>query len=172
MLWWIVPLALFVLLLGYLLFARLFIGIDSTTGHAGMKFGKLAEATVVLNGDVQVVQVKVGWWKKEFDLFRRSERAGTAKAKPVRAAKKQGKPVPVKRVLRKIRAVVASFHITRCRISIDTGNMPLNGVLYPWFLLLRRRAGKNISINFWGENTVILEAENSIARMLWAYIKS
>jgi len=55
---------------------------------------------------------------------------------------------------------------------LDTGDMPLNGILFPWFYLFSRRVNHDVLINFNNENTIKLKIENSIARMLWAYIKS
>lgn len=175
MLWWIIPVSFLLLLVGYLLFARFFIGIDSTTGFAGIRFSWLADANVVLNESVQVARVRIGWWKKEFDLFRQKtvERETVEPTDRRKIERKQaGAGRSTRRLVPKIKAVVRSFKINKCSISLDTGDMPLNGILFPWFYLLKWRTGREVSINFVGENKIILEAENTIARMLWAYIKS
>lgn len=173
--WWIVPLAFILLLLGYLLFARLVIDIDSTTGLIQFRFDRLVCVNLLLNESAQVLRVRVAWWTKEYPLFEPGKKAGPEKPQPAAQKKKvrrRRKRMPAKKMFRKIKAVLLSFRIRTCTVSIDTGNMPLNGILYPWFYLLKCRTGKNIEINFWGENTVILQIENSFARMLWAYIKS
>ena len=172
MLWWIVPVAVILLVTGYLLFTPFFLGIDSSAGYAGMRFGRLAEVGIVLNESEQVMRVKVAWWKRSFDLFRAPGPGVTiVKEKPVRKKNKR-KPMPLNKLLRKVRAVLSSFRVTRCFITVDTGDMRMNGILYPWVYLLKRRMGKDVSINFWGDNVIILEARNTIARMLWAYVKS
>lgn len=169
--WWLLLPGLLIAILLFILFAPIVIDVNSEEGIAGVRFGRLAEARLILNETVQAVRVRIAWWKKEFDLNRppakRVEREGAG-----RAARKPKKPVPVGRMLRKIKGVVQSFRLNTCAISVDTGDMALNGILFPWFYLLRLRTGKNISISFTGETVVILQAENSIARMLWAYIKS
>jgi hypothetical protein len=119
-----------------------------------------------------VVRVKVAWWRKEFDLFQTTKAPTPVKSEKTVKKRKARKPMSPGKLLRKVRAILSTFRITRCFITIDTGDMRVNGILYPWVYLLKRRIRKNVSINFWGENVVILEAKNTIARMLWAYIKS
>jgi hypothetical protein len=172
MLWWIVPVFLIVLLAGFVLFTPFFVGIDSSTGYAGIRFGRLIEATLLFNETLQVVRVKIAWWRKEFDLFQSAKPVTPVQHEKAVRKRKTRKAIPLAKLLRKVRAVLSTFRITRCFITIDTGDMRVNGILYPWVYLLKRRIRKNVSINFWGENVVILEAKNTIARMLWAYVKS
>jgi hypothetical protein len=73
---------------------------------------------------------------------------------------------------KKMRLILKSFKIKKCFITIDTGNMPLNGMLFPWIYLLSIYTKKTVMINFSEKNIIILQIENSIARMLWAYFKS
>lgn len=172
MLWWIVPVGVFMLVISYLLFTPFFIGIDSAAGYAEIRFGRLAEFGLVLNETEQTGRLRIAWWKKSFDLFVPPRQAAIRKTeKPAVKAKKRG-AMPLDRLLRKVRALLSSFRITKCFITVDTGDMRVNGILYPWVYLLKRRTGKDVSINFWGENVIILEAKNTIARMLWAYVKS
>jgi len=177
MLWWIIPVGVVMLLLLYLLFAWFYIEIDSPAGLAGIRFGGIAEASIILNETIQVVRIKIAWWKKEYDLSD-AESGGAVKRREVNASggrivrKPKRKRIPVQKLLRKLKGIIQSFKINKCNISVDTGDMPLNAILYPWFYLVKWRTGKNVSINFVGENVIILQAKNSIARMLWAYIKS
>jgi hypothetical protein len=167
--WWLILPGLLIAVLLFVLFAPIVIDLNSEEGFAGIRFGRLAEARLILNEALQVLRIRVGWWKKEVDLFRPVEvKREIAQRKPKQAQKK----MQVGKLLRKMKGVLQSFRINRCTISIDTGDMPLNGILFPWFYLLRLWTGKNISISFTGETVVILQAQNSIARMLWAYIKS
>lgn len=73
---------------------------------------------------------------------------------------------------RKMMRVLGSFKINRCEILIDTGNIQLNAFLFPIFYLLQMKTSKNIQINFIGNNKLIIEIENNLARMSWAYLSS
>lgn len=54
-------------------------------------------------------------------------------------------------------------------MSIDTGNMPLNGIMYPGFFWLSRLTGKTFEINFSDKNELILEIENNLAGLVKAF---
>lgn len=73
---------------------------------------------------------------------------------------------------RKLRGVLRSFKINKCNVLLDTGDQQLNGILYPVFCMMRYYSGKYFEINFMNRNEVVLEIENSIARMGWAYLKA
>lgn len=174
--WWFLAgfLLCCVALLLYLLFAPFFIEIDSETGIFRFRFHRLADGQLVANENGCLLHIRVAWWKKTVDLLqpRKQEPAEAAKASPAKQ-KQRRKPAPSFHKTRKrIIAVLKSFRIRHCFISIDTGNMPLNGFLYPWFFLLSRQSGQPIQINFWGAEIIQLRLQNSIARMAWALIKS
>ncbi len=76
------------------------------------------------------------------------------------------------KIIRKAIAVIRSFRVQYCELNIDTGNMPLNGILYPLGPILTHKTGSKISINFDGDTIMILKIQNTIARMLWVYLKS
>lgn len=176
MLWWIVPVSIVVMTVMYVLFARLFVAIDSSAGTASVRFSRLAEISLTFNETLQVVRLKIGWWHKEYNMLQTEKYDELVQASKSDNAKPRTKSdhnsIRLREIIPKIIGVVRSFKIRKCNISIDTGDMPLNGILFPWFYLLMLRTGRSIKINFVGENIIILEAENTIARMLWAYIKS
>ncbi len=72
---------------------------------------------------------------------------------------------------KKLTGILRSFRIRKFLISVDTNNMQVNGIMYPLFLLAQNISGRQIGINFVGENIVILKIENNIARIVWAFIK-
>jgi hypothetical protein len=117
------------------------------------------------------LQIRIAWWKRNYDLLQ----LGKSKNKSSRDQADVENPAQKhsgKKVFKLMRALIFSFKIRKCIIMIDTGNMPLNGILFPWFYLLSRRINKTVMINFTGNNSVILQLENSLAQMLWAYFKS
>ena len=69
-------------------------------------------------------------------------------------------------------AILKSFKVQQCVVDIDTGNMPLNGKLFPVMFLLSGLTGETFHINFTGKNEVVLIVKNNIYSILKAYIKS
>lgn len=166
--WWVIPAIILLLFIG-LLFARWFIEIDSTKDLYRIRLERMVIFGLLLNKDIIQFELKIFWWKKiyDFETLLFSKPTKTI-AKP---EIKKGK-AKIKNPLKNLIKVIRSFKIRNCYITIDTGNMPMNGILFPWFYLFSIQSNKTIMINFWGENTVVLQIENSLARMLWAFIKS
>jgi len=162
---------LILFIIAYLLFAPFFLEIDSTTGLCRVRLHRLASAQLVLHDRSLFMKLKVAWWQKELDLLApRKEKSPSTEA-VIRTEKKK-KQFQINKMLRKMKSVLKSFRIDKCYLTFDTGNMPLNGILYPSLYLLSQRTNKTVMINFWEENEIILQIENSVARMLWAYIRS
>lgn len=158
----------------YLLFAPILIEIDSRKGVYGLRFHRMGRAGIAWKQDTVMMQVQVAWWKKEMDLFAMHPRKKSEAAPPSgRQTGREHKKMPdFRKIAGRITGVIRSFRIRDCYVSIDTGDMPLNGILYPWFSLLARYSGKAIQINFCNEQVIVLKIENSLARMLRAYLKS
>ncbi len=174
--WWFVSF-LFLFLLAfliYLLFIPFSIEADSETGVFRFRFHWLAEGRLIADETGIVLQVRVAWWKRTIDLLAPQKKKTGQPAKPTAVKKRRPKKRTrsLNEMLDLIRAVARSFRIRHCFISIDTGSMPLNGVLYPWFYLLGRYTGHPIQINFHGEEIIQLQVQNSLARMLWAIFKT
>jgi hypothetical protein len=154
------------------MFAPFFLEIDSNSGVLRIRYHWIATADLLVGNNSLYVNLKIGWWKKEYDLLKRRTKIKggtgstilTGKHKKINSfsSLKSGKIM---------KGLLASFHLKKCYIMIDTDDMPLNGILYPWFWLLTNQTKKNVMINFHGENIVILQLENTMARILWAYLK-
>lgn len=160
--WIIIPVSL-LLIIFYLLLAPFFVEIDSRNGVLlRIRFHLIASASLIFKEDSFFLLVKMAWWQKQVDMFAKRNRSKKTDVK------RKKKPVP----LRKIFAVIKSFRIKKLFVTIDTGDMPLNGLLYPVFYFLKFKTGKDVSINFTDENRIELQLKNNIARMMWAFIKT
>lgn len=168
--WWII-IAFFMLIISYLIFAKFCIEIDSTVDLYRLSFGKFLVVSIVAIGNSVQLESNIFGWKRIHDLnsVLKVENRQTVKKVP---QKKSRNKKSFLFYIKKAKFFLLSFNFKKCFISIDTGSMPLNGMLFPWLYLLGIYTKKKISINFWGENIIILQIENSIARMLWAYFKS
>jgi hypothetical protein len=153
-------------LIVYLLFGKLTLEINTVEDRyfVDMPFVRLRllQLSPTLEMDLKIV-----WWKRRMTMDGSPGGMNRDKKKKEKKMKRSNRIS-----MSKILGVIRSFRITRCHINLDTGNMPLNGILYPWFFLVGKSTGHPISINFTNQNIFVIRIENTIARMLWAYIKS
>jgi hypothetical protein len=161
----LVALILIALITSYLLFAPFYLEVNSNTGLLGIRLHRLASVQLKLTRGTIVAKAWVLGWNKEIDLLKPVTQAKRAKKAVLQAKGKK----PFKLQAGKIKAVARSFKVNKCLVNIDTGDMQLNGLLYPVFYWIGRRAGKPITVNFLDKNEVVLEIENNIARMAKAY---
>lgn len=166
--WWII--ITFLVIISYLIFAKLFIEIDSTINLYRLSFGGILALSIVFINDSILLELKIFWWKRVYNLNNvfTNERKDVVKTSNIN----KRKAFSLQKIFKKTVSVLKSFKIKKCFITIDTGNMPLNGILFPWVYLLSIYMKKKVSVNFSGQNIIILQIENSLARMLWAYFKS
>lgn len=133
-----------------------------------MRFHRLASVSIYAEKNTLILQTKIAGWTRQTDLPAKINILDERSPKD----KKRKKIRPQKISWIKIRGVLESFKVNKCNISVDSGDMQLNGILYPLFYFLSVYSGKDIRINFVGENEIILEIKNSIARIGLAYFRS
>ena len=160
-----ITLALVLTILLYLVIAPFYLEVNSERGICRMRFHHIACANIYLTGESLFMKLKIIGWYKTIDLFARRETPVTSKEKKIA---KREKTIAIPKVL----AILRSFKLSKCHITIDTGDMALNGVLYPWFLWIGDWMQRDVQINFYNENKVVLEIENNFYRVLRAYIFS
>lgn len=154
-----------------LLFARLVIEINSIENLYRIRFERLASFGMTVHNDAINFELNIFWWKKKYSLDEWLQSAKSAQVNKHNLKGRNKKTFANFNFSKGIK-ILRSFKIKKCFILFDTGNMPLNGILFPWFYLLSLNINKTFMINFWGENTIVMCLESSLARMLWAYIKS
>ncbi len=159
---------IFAISIGYFLFAPFFLEINTVGALYRVRFHWLASARLIHTGRSLIVELKIAWWHKTIDLFTQRSKKEKPPHKEVKIKRKRAFRIS----FRKMKAIFKSFKINTVHLTVDTGDMPLNGILYPCIMWLRIYSGKDISINFLDKNEMILEIENNCARMIWAYFKS
>ncbi len=153
----------------YVLAAPIYVEIDSNLNIYRIRLHWLAIAGVIQTDNLWLAYIKILWWKRQFAFADMFSYTGTMSTEEKEHRKqKKTRKVPFS----KIRAMLNSFRIERCYINADLGDMPVNGLLYPVAMYLSRITGRTITINFRGENVVILTIKNNCARMAWSYFKS
>lgn len=151
----------------YVFFAPFFLEINSIHNLYRIRFHRIASVNIKIINNSLILETRVLGWVKQTDPFTNNNKRKRTQ-KPIHEIKKKKRKIS----WQKMRKLLASFKINACHISLDFGDMQLNGILYPLFYFISRYTKKNIKINFVEENYMILEIENSLARMSWAYISS
>lgn len=165
MLWLLIFVLVILGVVCYLVFAPFYLEVNNNTGLYCIRFHRLAAARLVVSDGSLKIDLKIAWWRKQISL----SATGRKKEKP-RPVKKEKKQKRVSVSVGMIKAVIRSFKVNKCYLNIDTGDMPMNGILYPCFYALSKLTGKTFKINFLDKNEIILEIENNFARILRAFI--
>lgn len=159
--WWIIVAVLLFSLVLYVLFAAFYVEIDTPRGIYRVGFHRFADMRILGEKGSVFVEWRIAFWTRRWDLM--TIRTGKkAEQVPVR---KKSRQIPLKKIL----AVVGSFRVTRCFVTMDTGNYAWNGMMFPVFFQVAYWSRQNISINFAGDNQLMLRIENTLARLLYAY---
>lgn len=149
----------------YLLLAPFYFEVNSRDSRCGVRFHRLASARIRLSEASIFLELQVVAWHTTMDLLGGKERKTTKENAP---KNKKSIRFPVNKVL----AVIQSFKISQCHIVINTGDMALNGILFPWLFWVSRTMKKDIRINFNNESEIVFVVENNFYRVLRAYVFS
>jgi hypothetical protein len=150
----------------YLLLAPFYVEINSLTGLYGLRFHHLATGRLAIEEGSIIIDVCIAGWKKRIDLLTKPASKTTKQT----SSNKRRKPIKLSFSLMK--DMIKSFKINQCYLNIDTGNRPLNGIIYPLFYLAGTYFDRPVSINFLEKNEFILEIENNFANILKTIIHS
>lgn len=185
MIGWIL-IGLLTVTLAYLLLAPFSVRLDSREAAATVKLFHLGSGRVCYRDEGLWLELRVLGMRFEWDaislaakMAAREERKALKReqkrerleahtpeaAKKPRQSNKHGVPI------RRLWAVLRSFEMPECTILIDTGSPAHNGMLYPLGWWAGRWSGKNIGITFQGYSVCVLEVQNTLGRMLWAFIR-
>jgi hypothetical protein len=139
--------------------------LNNSTGFYGVRFHRLATANLVVTDGHLKINLQAMGWQTRIDPFVKK-----AKVEPSGASKKKKKKWRF--TFPMLKALLLTFKIKTCCLDIDTGNVQLNGLLYPVFYWFSSFTTQAIAINFLNHNNINLTIENNIARLIKAYIYS
>ncbi len=148
----------------YLLLAPLYLEVNSVNGICRIRLHRAASLRIYITEESLYLEVIILGWHKIIDLA--AIKAAPEKVKKI--SRNKGHRISV----HKIMSVIRSFKLNKCYAAVDTGNMSLNGILYPGIWYLSQWIHGDLRINFQDENEIILEIENNCFRMLRAYVVS
>jgi hypothetical protein len=152
-----------------MLFAPIYLQIDSTKAVCKLKFHHIASVSIRIYDEKLFIELRIVKWTKQFNLLAANKNKPSVYREKRIHPKRATKPIiPWKRM----QNVIKSFRINDCKITIDTGNVQANALLFPIVYWMQIKSKKDISINFTGKNIIVLEIQNNLARMSWAYFSS
>ncbi|MBS1530593.1 MAG: hypothetical protein JSU01_09820 [Bacteroidetes bacterium] len=167
MIWFFWVLSPVLIALAYLFAAPIYVEINTAVDLFRVRFHRLVSAALLITGDGILIDLKVAWWEKRFDLLAPGKKGRPKKTKPVEKTARR------RRIsFRTTWAVLKTFKVKSFYLTADTGNPAFNGAIYPAFYAIRTLTGQNISINFGGRNELVLEIKNNLARITRAFIYS
>lgn len=156
------------LLCVWLLSLKLVLRLDSEQDLYEVRAGSIARLWYDVSSNELYYSV-FGWKRK---LTPRPPEA--VAEKPVRGEKprrKSKRRLTTQQLLRKIRAVLQTFHVTRCEVEIDTGDPIANAYLFPVFFFIRGKQ-KKFAVRYDGNSRILLEVNNRLARIVRAVLFS
>ncbi len=160
-----VLLIIVIVFLAYLFFAPFYIEINSNTSLYRLRLHRMASVSFFVDNDPVKMELGFLIWKRKINF---SATRPKAEQKKEIKNKKSWSNIS----LTKIIGVIKSFKINVLNATFDFGDMQINGILYPLFYWISFKTKKNILVNFRGNNSLVIEIENSLARMIWAYFNS
>lgn len=176
------------LMLLYLLLASFAVRIDGDKGALRVKLFHLGSGRVCYRAESIWLDVKLLGMRFSWDALAlaakaaaKQERKQLSKATKAKTTEKvtDGNPEAHRQrtksapsdTFRRMWAVLRSFKIKECRVLIDLGSPERNGLFYPLAWWAGRWSGQSIGITFQGEEVFVLEVQNSLGRMLWAFLR-
>lgn len=153
-------------IIAYLLFASAYLLIDSRQGSLECGLYPLVRARLKLEPS-PMIQLSIAGWKQDIALMGRKRQVAQPAAQPTPRSQRLNA-----RTVRRIWAMIKSFRIRQFRLRVDTGDVQLNGLLFPLAYSLARLTGRSIDVNFTNHNELVVEVDNSLARLLWAYART
>lgn len=158
----IVP-AVFLIIILYLIFASFYLEIDSSKELLQFRYSRIASLRVKIINSSLILDLKILGWQKRIDPFKTTKKVSKP-AKP--KTKKKKRNIPFKKII----AVIKSFRINKCSLNIDSGDVALNGMIYPVFWGFSNISNQDFRINFTNQTELKLEVENKLGRIMWAYL--
>lgn len=150
----------------FLLVTPLVIEVDSARHKYGIYYRGIA--AIDLRWDEGLyLQLWVLGWRKTIEPFGMLGEKPPKKKKPEKPKRKR---MAFSKIRRKLGRVLRSFTVKRFYVNVDTGDYPLNAILYPLAGALSNER-RTVCINFTGDVVVRIRIENRLGKILYAIIR-
>lgn len=164
---WIAALVIIILILGvllFMLFIPIIIEINTIKKIYQIRISMIGSIDMMLSDKI-TFQLKLFGIKKTFapfDAIRQQKEENT---------KSEIKTGEIKNIsTKKLFSLIRSFKVKKIYVNIDTKDYIQNALLFPYFFLLNNKK-RQFSINYFGQNELILVIKNNMYRILQAFLK-
>ncbi|HRH49321.1 MAG TPA: hypothetical protein PLP23_11270 [Panacibacter sp.] len=146
------------------MFAPFEFDVDTRIREIKIAWWGIGNVAITYKHEEWFVTFRVFWFRKQLKL----ENIHPPVKKIKQHKKRKAIKINIQNGLKSFIAVMRTFKVSACRLSLDTGDVILNAWLYPLnhFIGLRY-----CNINFQGENYFVLKARNNIGRILYAWFR-
>jgi hypothetical protein len=167
----------------YLLWAPMVIEINTRRRWYGVHYGPALDAQLVMErlADPSLV-VRFWRWRWRWSLLTKRALSRTPKASTSAPEPKPKSKFPIqwggrrssrrrRFSLPKILALLRTFRVRQFQLRLDTDDYVTNAYLFPVSSYLTAR-GWPVEVNFIRQNELVLQLENRMGRLMWAYLFS
>ena len=162
----LIILLIFILFIIWILIAPIQIIIDSRKNIYLVRWKGIASAIIFPNLEKLEIRIQVFFWKKELLPFSTKRKK---KKSPTKNKEKRKRKGFLRFSWEKLIKIIGSWNLKVCKINIDTHDVIRNSYLVPIFYFLQNKK-RSLNINYQGLNQLDIEMENTVGRMLKAYI--
>jgi hypothetical protein len=162
---WFIVLAVFCLLIGWLLFAPFELKLDTTVPLISVNWMGIGSGMLTYEAEEWCMSISVLFFYRRWSL----EQLMLSK-KTKETTKKTGRKKRFSGgAFTKMWRVLNSFEIKRWSLAMDTGDPSRNALLYPVNMIPGLQ--RHVHINFCGNNYLVLHIRNTAWRVIYAILK-
>lgn len=166
MVWWILILALFILLI-WLLLAPLELIVNTDQNRYLIRYRGLMEASLRTDDqEVLVCRMRILGWPRDFYPLRRIWKKRQPKEE-TKVSSKKDEGSRWKPSWKQIKALFREIEVKELRINLDTGNWATNAQLFPVFWWMNRTVGE-WQVNFEHRNAISMHLRTQPYRLIKA----
>lgn len=162
----VVFLALFFLLVIYLLWTPIILFIDTRTNQYYIQLKGFVKASIEADKK-EIVRLKVKVFFINFKFYPLRRKKNATKSKKIKKYSTKNSSTQIQ--FRKFIRMLKTFKIKRLFVNIDTGDCISNAKLFPLFTFLNQTKG-SFKVNFEGRNQMVLHMQNRPIHIIKSFI--
>ena len=161
---WVMIIFLFILsVLTWLLISPLILEIDTRIPVIEVRWVSIGKAMIWYENE-WLLSFRVLFFRKTVRMEAIKGKSGKKKVMPGQRKKRGLKRMPLRML-----QVAGTFSVVQWKLAIDTGDYPLNGILYPLNFL--PRVSGHLSFNYNGENYLHAKLRNRPWKIVYAFFR-
>jgi hypothetical protein len=165
--YWLIPVILLIIFLLWILLVPVILYLDTPDNRYFVSLPGIIKASIVPSGELFLIQGRVFFFPFRFDPFKARKKKKVRKEKKIKKKKKSKKR---SFSLSLVRDLFRKISVRKFSLDIDTDDFMLNARLIPLFSLVNSE-NIQLSANFEGKASLVLDMRTRIGSLLMAFIK-